>query len=66
MLDVVPDLRQALKDADEDELIEIFDAFDVTATYSKDTRHLELTATVAPQLIGEEGKAAIERQSLEF
>ncbi len=54
MLDAVPDMRQALKDADPDESIEIFEAFDVTATYTKETRQLELTATVAPQLIGEE------------
>lgn len=66
MVDAIPDMRQALKDADEDELMEIFDAFDVTATYSKDTRHLELSATVAPQLIGEEATAAIGRPSLEF
>jgi hypothetical protein len=35
MLDAVPDLRQALKEADETALIEIFDAFDVTATSRK-------------------------------
>ena len=58
MLDAVPDMRQALKDADPEELIEIFGAFDVTATFTKDTRRLELTATVAPQLIGGEAMAA--------
>jgi hypothetical protein len=64
MLDAVPDMRQALKDADPAELIEIFDAFDVTATYTKDTRQLELTATVAPQLIGEEATAAVGRSQV--
>ena len=58
MLDAVPDMRQALKDADPDELIEIFEAFDVNATFKKDTRQLVLTATVAPQLIGGEATAA--------
>jgi hypothetical protein len=38
-------------------LIEIFDAFDVTPAYTKDTCRLELTATVAAQLIGDEATA---------
>lgn len=32
MLDAIPDMREALNEADEDELIELFDAFDVCAT----------------------------------
>ena len=41
MLDAVQDMRQALKDADPEELIEIFEAFDVTSTFTKDTRRLD-------------------------
>ena len=64
MLEGVPDLRQALREADEDELIEMFDAFDVTATYTKDSRRLELSATVAPELRGDgEATASIEARS---
>jgi hypothetical protein len=42
----------SLNQADETELMEIFEAFDMTATYSKDAPRLELAATVAPQLVG--------------
>lgn len=51
MLDTVPDVGQALREANEDELIEVFDALDVCATYTKPTRRLELAATVTPGLV---------------
>jgi hypothetical protein len=64
MLEGVPDLRHALRDADEAELIEMFDAFDVTATYWKDSRRLELTATVTPELLSaDQATSAIRRRS---
>lgn len=50
-LNAIPDMRQALREANEDELIEVFDALDVTATYTKPTRRLELAATVTPKLV---------------
>jgi len=51
MLDAIPDMRHALAGADPSELAEIFRAFDVSATYNKDTRRLELAATITPQLV---------------
>lgn len=56
MLDATPDMRQALREANEDELIEVFDALDVTATYTKPTRRLELAATVTPKLVADHEK----------
>jgi len=50
MLDAIPDMRETLNEADEDELIELFDAFDVCAAYTKSTRRLELAASVTPEL----------------
>lgn len=41
MLDAIPDMRDALREADENELIEVFDALDVCATYTKPIRRLE-------------------------
>jgi hypothetical protein len=39
-------------------------AFDETATYTKHTRQLELTATVARQLIGENETTALGRSQV--
>ena len=44
-------MRDALREANEDELIEVFDALNVCATYTKPTRRLELAATVTPELV---------------
>jgi hypothetical protein len=57
MLDAIPDMREALNEADEDELIELFDAFDVCATYTKSTRRLELAASVTPELVASQGRS---------
>jgi site-specific DNA recombinase len=53
MLDAIPDMRQALREANEGELIEVFDALDVCATYTKSTHQLELAATVTPELVAD-------------
>ncbi len=45
-LDAIPDLRDTLKSATADELAEILETFDVTATYDKPNRTLELAATL--------------------
>jgi|HubBroStandDraft_6_1064221.scaffolds.fasta_scaffold719103_2 hypothetical protein len=50
MLDAVPDLRQTLKTANDDELAEIFRAFDVRITYDKTRQVLDLAATITPEL----------------
>lgn len=57
MLDAIPDMRDALNEADESELIEMFDAFDVCATYTKSTRRLELAASVTPELIASDSRS---------
>lgn len=51
MLDAVPDLRQTLKTAADDELAEIFRAFDVRITYDKTRQVLDLAATITPELL---------------
>ena len=48
MLDAVPDLRPTIKTATEEELAEIFRAFNVTITYDKARQVLDLSATVTP------------------
>jgi hypothetical protein len=45
-LNAVPDLRDTLGSTTADELAEILDAFDVTATYDKPNRALKLAATL--------------------
>lgn len=57
MLDAIPDMRDALATADETELAEIFDAFDVKATYDKLNARLELAATVTPELVTDQEKS---------
>lgn len=44
-------MRQSLGEANETELIEVFDALDVCVTYTKPTRRLELAATATPELV---------------
>ena len=56
MLEALPDLRPTLKTADPEELVELFQAFDVTAVYDKPNRTLELAATVTPELVPENEK----------
>ncbi|ADB53590.1 hypothetical protein [Conexibacter woesei] len=52
----VPDLRPTLRTAEPDKLADLFEAFDVTATYDKTNRQLKLAATVTPELIPEKEK----------
>jgi hypothetical protein len=56
MLDAIPDMRDGLAHAEPDALADIFDAFDVTATYDKHNRRLELPATVTPELVARHEK----------
>ena len=51
MPDAIPDMRDALAAAEMNELADIFRAFDDCATCNKDTRRLELAATITPQLV---------------
>jgi len=54
MLDAVPDLRPALNAASDEELVEIFRAFDLTITYDKNEQRLHLAATITPELLPNE------------
>lgn len=51
MLDAVPDLRKALKTASDEQLADIFAAFDVTISYDKTSQKLDLAATITPELL---------------
>jgi site-specific DNA recombinase len=51
LLEIVPDLRPALKEGDPETLAEIFRDFDVTASYDKSAQRLELGATVTAALV---------------
>jgi hypothetical protein len=51
MLNAVPDLRPALTGYGEAELANLFDDFDVAATYDKADRRLKLAATITPELV---------------
>src|ERR1035437_943294 len=53
ILDAVPDLRKVLNLASAEQLARIFRAFDVTITYDKPNRRLNLAATITPELIPE-------------
>jgi hypothetical protein len=46
----MPDLRPALTNATEDELADLFEAFDATITYDKPNGRLILAATIRPDL----------------
>jgi site-specific DNA recombinase len=56
MLDAIPDMRDELARAEPTVLAEIFDAFDVTATYDKLNRRLDLAATLTSELVAEHKK----------
>jgi site-specific DNA recombinase len=47
----IPDLREALAQADGEELIELLDAFDVAVSYDKPGRTLELSALLANDFV---------------
>lgn len=66
MLDAIPDMRDALATDDETELAEIFDAFDLTATYDKPNASLELAATITPELVATKETTAPEGRSRDF
>jgi hypothetical protein len=67
MLDAVPDLRDTLASGEPAAVAKVFDAFDVTATYDKATRQLELGATVTAELMPDaEQKRPPEGRSLMF
>jgi hypothetical protein len=51
MLDAVPDLRKALKTATDEQLADIFRAFDVMIDYDKTSQRLNLAATITPELL---------------
>jgi site-specific DNA recombinase len=50
MLDAVPDLRPTIATATDDQLAEIFRAFDVSILYDRDGQTLTLAATITPEL----------------
>lgn len=56
LLAAVPDLRPALKSAGPEELVDLFEAFDVCAVYDKPNHTLELAATVTPELVADNEK----------
>jgi site-specific DNA recombinase len=51
MLDAVPDLRPTIETASEEELAEIFRAFDVRMTYDKSRQLLGFSATITSELL---------------
>ena len=51
MLRGVPDLSEALAEAEDDELIELLDAFDGAISYDKTGARLELSAALSSDLI---------------
>jgi hypothetical protein len=53
MLDAVPDVRDELRKASPEELADLLEAFDVTATYDKAEHQLHLAATVPAALVSE-------------
>jgi hypothetical protein len=63
MLDAVPDLRPALNAASEEELVEIFRAFDLTITYDKHEQRLHLAATITPELLPQNDSDRFEERS---
>lgn len=56
MLDAIPDMRDALREANEDELIEVFVSLDVTPPTPTPARRLELAAIVTPELVAKHEK----------
>jgi hypothetical protein len=51
MLDAVPDLRPTIEKATDEELAEIFKAFDLRITYDKTRQALDFAATITPELM---------------
>ena len=49
-LNAIPDLTETLENADDDELSELLNAFDVSVSYDKPAKRLELSAVIAPEL----------------
>jgi hypothetical protein len=65
MLAGVPDLREALAEAEGEELGELLDAFDVDVSYDKPGRKLELSASLTSDFIdGPETQRPPDRRSL--
>jgi hypothetical protein len=58
LLAAVPDLREALAQAEGEELIELLDAFDVAVSYDKPGRTLELSALLANDFVSSPGREA--------
>jgi hypothetical protein len=56
MLDTVPDLRRKLRNGAPEELADIFEAFDVSATYDKRDGKLHLAASVTAELVAKNEK----------
>jgi hypothetical protein len=54
MLDAVPDLRPTIEKATDEELAEIFKAFDVRITYDKNRQALDFAATITSELVPNE------------
>jgi hypothetical protein len=54
MLDAVPDLRPTMERATDEELAEIFKAFDVRITYDKNRQMLDFAATITSELMPNE------------
>jgi site-specific DNA recombinase len=54
MLDAVPDLRPTIEKATDEELAEIFKAFDVRITYDKNRQALDFAATITSELMPNE------------
>jgi hypothetical protein len=54
MLDAVPDLRSTIEKATDEELAEIFKAFDVRITYDKNRQALDFAATITSELMPNE------------
>jgi hypothetical protein len=54
MLDAVPDLRPTIEKATDEELAEIFKAFDVRITYDKNRQTLDFAATITSELMPDE------------
>src|SRR4029077_706079 len=63
MLDAVPDLRKALKTASDEQLTDIFDAFDVTISYDKASQQMQLGATITPELLPQNARDRSGEQS---
>ena len=60
----IPDVREALAQADGEELIELLDAFDVAVSYDKPGSTLELSALLANDFVSSpDAKRPPERRS---